>query len=749
MEIQPPVSMCFTGNLSENWKRFKQRFELYLEATDSANKHNKQKTSLLLHVIGDEGVEIYNTFTYDNADDKWSLDIVKTKFENHFTPKKNITVERFHFNNCNQQEGEAVDHYVTRLRSLAANCEFENLKDSLIKDRLVCGIQDLAARERLLREDDLQLAKAIKICQSAELVKTQAAEIQGGSTDTSVHAVKSKFAQKTAPQKKKSYSNKNEPTEEKHDCRRCGYRHASMKCPAYGQICNKCGGKNHFQKCCKSQAKNSHVYAVAEDDEENPCQDVFFLDSVLVDSVAGDWIQAVTINGNVIPMKLDTGAQVNILSEADFKTLKNPPKLHKVKERLRAYGDNDIPVMGGCRLKITAKGNTHNQYFYIVNGSSQPILGRSSCENMNLVRRVDDNQIRTTSDTALLHEFRHVFEGLGELPGEHNIVLDENISPVVHPSRKIPFILHDQLKKQLDKMEELKVITKVSEPTDWVNSLVIAKKSNGQLRICLDPRDLNRAIKRQHYKMPTREEIMAKFSGAKYFSKLDASNGFWQLKLTDASSYLCTFNTPFGLYRYLRLPFGISSAPEVYHKTVHEMFEIIPNVFTSMDDIIVWGETKEEHDRSLHQVFEVAAKNNLKLNREKCQLGVNELIFLGDKLTAEGLKPDDSKVEAINNMPTPTCKQDVQRFLGMVTYLAKWIPGLSEKSTALRQLLEKDIPWQWNPEQDKTFQELKQVLTTRPVLQYYNPELPIRISSDASPNGIGAVILQCHGNNAT
>ena len=109
-------------------------------------------------------------------------------------------------------------------------------------------------------------------------------------------------------------------------------------------------------------------------------------------------------------------------------------------------------------------------------------------------------------------------------------------------------------------MEAMNVITKVDEPTEWVSSLVIVEKKNGNLRICLDPRDLNKAIMREHYKLPSREEIASQFTGAKIFSKLDASSGFWQVQLDDASSRLCTFITPFGRYRFLRLPFSISSA---------------------------------------------------------------------------------------------------------------------------------------------------------------------------------------------
>ena len=133
---------------------------------------------------------------------------------------------------------------------------------------------------------------------------------------------------------------------------------------------------------------------------------------------------------------------------------------------------------------------------------------------------------------------------------------------------------------------------------------------------------------------------MAQFAGAKVLSKLDAKSGFWQLKLTPSSSQLCTFATPFGRYRFKRLPFGIKSAPEVYHCTIHGIFEDLPGVDTSMDDIIIWSESTEVHDQRLRAVLQRCREVNLKLNPAKCEIGVLELTFLGDVVSAEGLKAD-------------------------------------------------------------------------------------------------------------
>lgn len=157
------------------------------------------------------------------------------------------------------------------------------------------------------------------------------------------------------------------------------------------------------------------------------------------------------------------------------------------------------------------------------------------------------------------------------------------------PCRNIPFALHEKLQDELKRMENMGVICKETEHTDWVSPIVIVPKKDGKIRVCLDPIQLNKATQREHYQLPTRDEIHAKFKAAHYFSKLDARTGFWQMKLDQNSSKLTCFNTPFGRYRFLRLPFGITSAPEIYHRTIHMIYEHIPGCTTMMDDIIVMG----------------------------------------------------------------------------------------------------------------------------------------------------------------
>ena len=286
------------------------------------------------------------------------------------------------------------------------------------------------------------------------------------------------------------------------------------------------------------------------------------------------------------------------------------------------------------------------------------------------------------------------------------------------------------------------VIEKVDHPTAWVNSLVIVEKKGGGLRICLDPRDLNTAIQREHYQLPTIEEIASRLSGSKFFTVLDANSAFWQIKLDKTCTDLTTFNTPFGRYKFLRLPFGLNSSAEVFAKRFHQTFENIQGVETYMDEMLIFGRTIEEHDEKLKKVLETARKKGIKLKPSKCSLRVKEVKFVGHLITDMGIKPDSSKIEAIISMPSPSSRKDLERFLGMINYLGKFIPNLSDTTAALRELLRQDNEWMWLEQHQIAMDQLKNLITSAPVLAFYDVSKPVKLSVDASQEGLGAVLIQ-------
>ena len=302
--------------------------------------------------------------------------------------------------------------------------------------------------------------------------------------------------------------------------------------------------------------------------------------------------------------------------------------------------------------------------------------------------------------------------------------------------------MRQKVKDELERMERLEVIERVHEPTDWVNSMVTATKSNGKLRICIDPRDLNKAIKREHYPMPTIEDVLTRIPKAKVFSVLDATSGYWQIQLDESSAKLCTFNTPFGRYMFKRLPFGVSSAQDVFQAIMTDIFGDIEGVEVVVDDLLIWAENDEQHDTILRKTLDRARQRNLKLNRDKSQIKQDKISYIGHVLSEEGLAPDSSKVEAIATMQTPGNKDDLQRFLGMATYLGKFIPNLSQIAALLRALLSDNTDWNWGTEQEKSFATLKKIVTEAPVLKFFDQHKPVKISVDASSKGM-------HGSGAT
>ncbi len=200
------------------------------------------------------------------------------------------------------------------------------------------------------------------------------------------------------------------------------------------------------------------------------------------------------------------------------------------------------------------------------------------------------------------------------------------------------------------------------------------KPQSGNLIICLDPKDLNIDIKRPHYPMRTLDDILPQLNGAKYFTKLDARSGYLNIKLSDKSTYLTTFHTPFGRYRFLRL------RPN----------ENLSGVAAIVDDILVYGKTREEHDENLKRVLQRTREKGVKLNPEKLEVGMSEVRYSDHILSADGLKPDPNKVTAIQNMEAPHDKSELQTVLGMINYLARFAPNLSSLTSPMRQLLARD-----------------------------------------------------------
>ena len=299
-----------------------------------------------------------------------------------------------------------------------------------------------------------------------------------------------------------------------------------------------------------------------------------------------------------------------------------------------------------------------------------------------------------------------------------------------------------KVQSELHRMEKKGVISQVKEPTDWCAGMVVVPKAGGKVRICVDLTKLNQNVRRERLMLPSVEQTLAQLGGATVFSKLDANSGFWQVELTKTSSLLTTFITPFGRYRFNRLPFGITSAPEHFQRRMSEVLQGLDGVVCLIDDILIYGKTQAEHDKRLTAVLLKIAEAGITLNEEKCEFSQSQVKFLGQIVDSNGIHPDPGKVTAIKQMNAPTNITELSRFLGMVNQLAKFTPQLSEATKPLRELLSSKNQWLWSDNQTQAFETVRNMVSSDSILALFDPHRSTRVSADASSYGLGAVLTQ-------
>ena len=348
-----------------------------------------------------------------------------------------------------------------------------------------------------------------------------------------------------------------------------------------------------------------------------------------------------------------------------------------------------------------------------------------------------------TTKEYIMKEYADIFQGIGTLPGPpYHIELKDEYTPVRHAAWSVPVGMQEAYKAELDRLVKEDVIIEVDHYTEWVNPIVPAQKPDGKIRLCIDSRHLNKAINRNPYYMRTLDDILPKLSKARTVSMGDATSGYWHVPLDLQSSLLTTFNTPWGKYQWLRLPFGLKIASDVFQERLDRVLELVPGTIGIADDIIVYGESEIEHDANFITLCETARTNGLKLNVKKLQFKSKDCKFFGHKLTPNGLKADEGKIEAIVKMEPPKNETELRSFLGMVNYLSRYTPALAELRPPLDRLYKKDTVWRWDPEHQRAFDGIKSTVTTLPVLAYFDPRAEHSIQCDASKQGLGAVLLQ-------
>ena len=778
-------SMVWSGDLPHELMAFKQYVTLIFKGPLSKLKSEERMTYVLIW-IGEEGLRIYNTW---NNETKTLIEFWAHLSE-VLEPRSNYRLARLLLEKMKQAKDELVDEYMTKCMLQAKKCKFRDeteIETRLIEQIIRGGAHDKVREDILCKDNTLTLDQAMKIARTYEALQSELKEFKAGS-NTHIDHVSNRLSENKP---KTAYRKTNNRLDKSHNdkitnyyvtCKYCGLKHTGTQCPAAQSECRFCHKIGHWAAVCRQKSKplsaqyhnntgharkhdrgHDRTYDRGPDRTHDRSYDRTFdelkFNDLKLDEIAADPTRVLntvlrfTLRGLPATMKakVDTGAEGNILPLRTYLRMypehcnnARPTLGHLSPSRttLTVYNGDKMVHYGTIDIDITLKKVTTQATFYVAETPGPIILGLPSITKMKVItiNNVKTNKIKTSDDLENMYPYR--FEGIGNFEGTYHIVTDPTVPPVIHSPRRPPISMVQEIKDELDQMEKTGVIKKVTEPTEWVSSLVYARKQSGKLRICLDPRDLNKAIMRPHYPTKNLEDVSYKLKGAKIFSKLDARQGYWAIHLDHESSLKTTFNSPHGRYRFLRLPFGLNLSQDVFQLKMDMIIENCPGTLGIADDIAVFGKNEEEHDANLHHLMTRAREGGLIFNKEKCTIKQTSIHFFGLIFNETGAKPDPARLDAIRDMKSPTNKTQLQEFLGIATYMSPFVPNLSTHAAPLRDLLKKETDFTWTSSHEKKFDDIKTLICRDSELTYFDPAKEIVIQVDVSGRGLGAVLTQ-------
>lgn len=378
----------------------------------------------------------------------------------------------------------------------------------------------------------------------------------------------------------------------------------------------------------------------------------------------------------------------------------------------------------------------------------------TDCEG-ETISKIDRQQIKigesvTDQDKEklfqLLRRFKHCFASdLTELGctdvTEMQIELNSD-RPVVYRPYRLSHQEREKVRDMVDDMLDAGVIRE--SISNYASPIILVRKRDGKVRMCIDYRMLNSITVKERYPMPIIDDEVSRLAGQAWFITLDLMSGYYQVPIVEHHKHLTAFVTPDGQYEFNRVPFGLANAPAVFQRMMNRVLG--PMRFNGatvyIDDVLVYGRNADEALTRLEEVLQLLDNANLKLNLAKCSFLENQIEYLGYEISSTGMRPGIAKIRSVSDFPRPENVHTVRQFLGLVSYFRKFIQGFAELASPLTKLLKKDVKWEWEGEQEKAFEELKTKLVSRPVLAIYDYSAETELHTDASRVGIGGILLQ-------
>ena len=720
----------------DSWESYAERMGQFYEANGVTDE--KKKVAILLTSIGAKSYQELKDMAAPTKPSELKFDEINAYMSTRFEPETTVILCRFRFHNRKQSENEDISSFVSALRRLASKCSYGAFYSDAVRDQLVCGLRDPATQKKLLSTDKLDLEKAIMVARTMETAGKDSKEMSK-TTHEPVHQVK-------GPELKSGRIP---------ECYCCGVRgHKKPDCPQLRETCSYCGIQGHMEKMClkkkkkkfptrkkkfgKKAQKTSYV-----DASENSDESTYQVQVNTMNSQDKPIVVTMKIEGKMIDMEVDTGAKKSIMSEQVYNTLgRERPALLPTESVLKTYSGERITPRGVVTVKVSYNSQHKSLPLIIAPGDTTTLLGRDWLSELKLDWPSLHDQWAEVNkvNVSVLDDFPDLFKPKSEVKLTVSLTVDPSVPPKFCKARPLPFALRSKVEEELERLEKAGTISPVNTST-WASPIVPVIKTDGSVRICGDYKvAVNGALKSDVYPLPTPDDLFAALAGSKVYSKLDMKNAYLQLPLSEESREIVTINTHKGLFSYNSLPFGVSSAPSVFQRTLEGILGGVPGVSLYLDDVLVCGGNQDEHDGRLKLVLQKLSDAGLRLKREKCEISVPSVMYLGHKVSEQGVEVLQDKVQAIAEAPAPSNKQQLQSWIGMVTYYDKFLPNLSTVLEPLHKLLRKNVEFKWSDKQETAFKKCKVLLQTSPVLCHYDPTKPLILTVDSSAYGLGAVL---------
>ncbi|CAH8599440.1 unnamed protein product [Schistosoma rodhaini] len=752
---QPPLL-----GVSSDYAIWRVRMTTYLRKVPAAEHFD-----YLLSCLDDEAAKraITNGFTASNSSaQNWKV------LDECFSLTVDTQLGTMQFLSRHQKASEDPMEYLHSLQQ-AAIVAFPSLdvsiREEIIRARFTEGLLPGALRQHLLymppksiqdlRTTILRFAAADKLLNAVNTPHLSANAIEQPEETHQSDFTQTISAVKRRPERQPLRTNQHNRKME------CFY------CQRFGRKARKCGHNNFWKQ---GETRFSHLSS-------------YYSESVYPITIAG------SLQGIQTIILLDTGASVSIVREGFLSTLDRISRQKPCFSTLKTAGGDLLEVRSKVCLEVTVNKRSFLHEFLVCHTLTwDVILGVDFMLKYDVVIQVAKAEARIGEVTIPTHCLKNatksvahvgVSEVIHQVQTNEQVTEDvrrstisllqkfgslfsENISgnrtttvqhsiptgdhtPLRQPPRRVPVHYQPQLDKMIKDMLDKNIIVPSSSP--WASPIVLVKKKDSSLRLCIDYRRLNAITKRDSFPLPRIDSILDAVSGACWFSTLDLASGYWQVEVRPQDRKKTAFVVPNGLYEFQVMPFGLTNAPATFQRLMQTVLQdIVPHkCLIYLDDIIVYGSTPEQHNANLKAVLHRLQQHNLKVKPSKCRLLQKEVVFLGHRITADGVGTDKEKTRVIVNWPQPKSPEDVRSFLGLASYYRRFVRDFASLAAPLHRLTHKGRKFLWTTECQQAFDALKTRLSSPPILAVPDTSASggeFILDTDASSSAIGAVLSQ-------